>query len=281
MAVSKVSDLNSLFNTIYERSLFVAREMNLMSGLVTQASATGFMNRVIPIRTQVSAVTKAEGVDFVNPTTFGKSALATITPAVKMAQVILTDEQIATDPESARDDAVTELSAAIATKIDVDIASDFTSFTTDKGDGAGQAATLDNVATGIAVLRKNLAMNPIYFVLHPYAWMDIWRLLGQPAATYMLLGDVANEALRSFYVGNWVGIQWFTSVNVPTSSTDAIGAIFNREALIFDSREAPTLEPERDASLKGYELNISAAYGHGVRRNVFGVKFTTDITEPA
>jgi hypothetical protein len=281
MAVSKVSDLNSLFNSIYERSLFVARERNLMLPLVTQASAVGFMDRVIPIRTQITAQVKPEGIDFASPTTFGKTEKARVTPSVNMAQVILTDEQIATDPDSARDDAVMELSGAIATKLDKDIAANFSSFTVDKGPGAGQAATIAKFAAAVSVLRNNLTMNPIVTVIHPYAWHDVWVLLGQPAATYVLLGEVANEALRSFYVGNWLNIQWFTSINVPISGTDATGAIFNREALIFDSREAPTLEPERDASLKGWELNFSAAYGTAVRRDEFGVKYTSDITEPA
>ena len=43
MAVTQLSDLNSLYNTIYERAVFVAREANLMTGLVTNVSASGWM----------------------------------------------------------------------------------------------------------------------------------------------------------------------------------------------------------------------------------------------
>jgi len=64
------------------------------------------------------------------------------------------------------------------------------------------------------------------------------------------------------------------------ASDDAIGAAFNIQALALDPRKAPTLEPERDASLRAWELNISAGYAYGVRRNAFGVKITHDALEP-
>ena len=49
MAVTSTSDLNGLYNTIYEGALMVARAQNLMTNLVDQRSATGWMNRVVPI----------------------------------------------------------------------------------------------------------------------------------------------------------------------------------------------------------------------------------------
>ena len=45
MAISTVSDLNSLFNLIYEDAVFVAREQNLMVNLVRNFSARGWMSR--------------------------------------------------------------------------------------------------------------------------------------------------------------------------------------------------------------------------------------------
>jgi hypothetical protein len=95
------------------------------------------------------------------------------------------------------------------------------------------------------------------------------------------LGEVANQALRDFYVGSWLNIQWFTSANITIdASTDTCSGVFNPGALGFDVREAPNLEPERDASRKAWELNVSASYAKGVIRNAFGVKYTADATEP-
>lgn len=281
MAITQVSDLNSLYNNIYERALFVARETNIMTNLVRTFSATGFMVRKFATRPVVTAQEKAEGVDFANPTTMGRTLLATLTPATVMAQALLTDEDRDTDPDSAINDAAQEMGGAIATKIDVDLCADFANFTTDVGPGAGQTATIAKAAVAVSILRNNIAPNPIYSVWHPYHWHDLWVELGQPATTKAFLGDVANQALKDFYVGNWINVQHFVNANIDVDgSDDAVSGIFNQNALGFDSRQAPMLEPERDASRKATELNMSAAYAHGVIRNVYGVKYTADATTP-
>ena len=282
MAISTKSSLNSLFDTIKEDTLFVAREMNIMLGLVTNYSATGWMQRIIPQWASLSAEAVAEGVDYANAQEFSKSALATLTPSEVMAQVILTDVMIETDPEDTVRAASTELGNAMAYKIDADIAATFTSFATDKGDGAGTAASIENFAVAHSYLRNQKTPNPIYAVVHPYGWHDIWVELGQPGANQALLGDVANEALRNFYVGRWVNMTWFVNANIAIdASTDAVGACYNPQAIAFDARKAPTLEIERDASLRAWELNLVAGYATGIRRDVFGVKFTHDATEPS
>lgn len=283
MAVTQLSDLNSLFNTIYERALFVARENNLMAPLVDNRSATGWMNRIVPIRPAVTAVTVAETEDFNSPTTFGKSTKATLTPAEAIAQVVLTDRDMETDPDPAVNDATMELGMSIATKVDVDLLALFDSFTTDKGDGAGNAATLENVAAGIAVLGQNKARQygrPIA-VLHPYHWHDIWLELGKPT-TSVVASDVANQALRDYFVSSMLAADWYVSSNIAIDgSADAVSGLFVRPALMLDTRRSPRLETERDASARATELNITAGYAVGVVRQEFGVGFTADATEPA
>lgn len=281
MAVTTTSDLNSLFALIYEDALFVARETNIMTNLVTNYAAPGWMVRKIGIRPTVSAASVADGVDYATPTTFGQTLKATLTPGEVIAQVILTDQMIDTDSSDAVRDAAQELGNAVGTKIDTDLVTDFASFTTDKGDGANTTATIANFAAAVSVLRNAKAPNPIYCVVHPYHWHDVWVELGQPAANQALLGDVANQALRDFFVGRWINVQWFSDANIAVDvNSDAISGVFNPGALAFDSRKAPTLERERDASLRAWELNMTAGYAHGVRRTEFGVKFTADATEP-
>lgn len=173
MAITTTSDLNSLFNLIYEDAIFVAREMNLMVNLVRNFSATGYMARKGTIRPQVTAEDKPEGIDFQNPTSFGQTLKYTLTPGVKMAQVVLTDEDIATDKDNARRDAAQELGAAIATKIDVDLLALFSGFSTGKG-SAGNSLTISNVAAALSVLRTQHAPQPLYVVLHPYGYVMGW-----------------------------------------------------------------------------------------------------------
>lgn len=279
-AVSKVSSLNSLFNTIYEDALFVARDTALMASLVTPYSAQGYMNRVLSTYPQITAQDVAEGVDYSNATEWTKTASVTLTPGEKMAQAVLTDARQQTDPENARTTVSRELGLAIAEKIDTDLLGDFASFTTDKGT-ANTSLTIAISAAALAKLRNNKARGPFSFVLHPYGWHDIWVELGQPAATQSMLGDVANEALREYFVGRFLAANWYTSANISVDgSADAISAVFSRDALALDTREAPTLEPERDASLRAWELNMHAGYAHGVIRADHGIKLTHDATEP-
>lgn len=283
MAVTKVSDLNSLFNTIYERALFVAREMNLMAALVDNRSATGWMTRNISIRPAISAVSVAETEDFNSPTTFGLTAKATLTPGEIIAQVVMTDRDIETDPHGAQDDATVELGAALAAKIDNDLLGLFSSFSTDKGDGAGSTATLSNISAALAVLNFNKARQygRPNIVLHPYHWHDIWVELGQPS-TNVVASEAANQALKDYFVADLLSASWYTSSNIAIDgSADAISGLFVRPALMLDTRRAPRLEPDRDPSARAWELNITAGYAYGVVRDEFGVKFTADATEPA
>ena len=112
--------------------------------------------------------------------------------------------------------------------------------------------------------------------------MDIWVELGQPATNKAFLGELANRALRDFFVGSWLNMTWFVSANIEVDANDdAVSGVFNPGALAFDSRKPPTLEPERDASLRAWELNMTAGYAYGERRDSFGVAYTADATEPS
>ncbi len=283
MGVTAVADLNGLFNTIYERALFVAREMNLMANLVDNRSAAGWMNRVVPTRPAITAESVNETQDYAKPTTLGRTTKATLTPGEIIAQVVLTDRDMETDPDNAQRDAEVELGGAIATKLDVDLLTLFSSFTTDKGDGANNTATMANFAAGCAVVRynKGTQYGRLTSVLHPYHWHDLWVELGQPAATYAALGDLVTQALRDYFIANLLGANIFTSSNIAVdTNADAISGIFVPPAIMLDTRRATRLEAERDASARAWEINATAGYACGVVRTEFGVKFTADATEP-
>lgn len=282
MAITKYSDISSFIASIYERSLFVVREMNLMANLVSNYSAQGWMTRSFSTRPQITAETVADGVDYSNPQTFGKSAVGTLTPTEAIAQTLLTDQNVETDPDGARQDASLELGGSIATKIDVDLCALFTSFATDKGPGSGQPFKLSFLAAGAAVVRYRMKRaGQVNAVLHPYHWHDIWVELGRPAATYANVADLTTQALRDYFVDNLINIRIFTSSNVTVSGTDAVSGVFEQQALALDTRRPYRLEPERDASLRAWELNATAGYAAGLGpRPTHGVKLTADITEP-
>lgn len=82
--------------------------------------------------------------------------------------------------------------------------------------------------------------------------------------------------MRQWYVGTVAGVDVFVSGNVYKSGNDAYGAFFNPNALALDIRRDLRLEPERDASKRAWELNMTALYAHGVWRPAFGVQVISD-----
>jgi len=57
---------------------------------------------------------------------------------------------------------------------------------------------------------------------------------------------------------------------------DSIGAVFAPEALAIALKKDFNIEPQRDASLRAFELNATAVYGVGELDDTFGVKMTFD-----
>ncbi len=272
---------DTLYNTIYEDTLFAAREMNLMAALVTTYNSTGYADRVVPVYAQAVAQTVPEGVDFSTTQKFIKSAKATFTPSEVMAQYILTDRMASTDPDNARAAAARELGGAVAEKIDTDLLSVFSTFTKGKGT-AGSALTIAQCAAALAVIFNNKGKGRASFVLHNYQWYDIWQELGQPATTRSFLGEVANQALRDYFVGDFLAADWYTSSNISVNaSDDAYGAVFTRDALALDVRDAVSLRPERDESLRATELNVHTGYAYGKLWDEHGAYLLSDATEPA
>lgn len=284
MAVSTTTELNGLFNDIIDDSLSVLRADNLMvaGGLVARKNAVGFADRKIPEWNTASVQTKAEGADFTGHSTYEKTTAATITPTVSMSGFILTDEMRSTENEGdLRARAAMELGGAIASDVDVNLMELFASFSTTKGT-AGSALTLRHVAAAIAVIQNNKARGTKHVVLHPYGWHDVWVELGQPATNQAFLGEAANEALREYAVTRLEGANWYASPNVTVDGNDdASSGVFTQEAIVYDEREAFTMEPERDASRRAWELNGSIAYGIGIQRQEAGVELLHDATEPS
>lgn len=284
MAITTTADLNGLYNQIYERALFVLRETNLMVQLVSNYSANNFYTRNITTRPTLTVETATEAVDYTNAQSFGKSLVGTLTPQERIAQIVITDLEIMNDPDPTAQDASLELGAAMAQHIDKDLLAVANSFSTDIG-SAGTSATIAKVAAGINILQTRFANQdgPINVVLHPFAWHDIFTLLGQPVGTQAFLGDVANQALRDYYVGNWLGVRWFTSANIAVdASDDAANLIFTQSSIAFDSRIPVYMENDRDPSLRATEINMVTAYAVGLgKRPTLGLRYTTDASTPS
>ncbi len=280
---SKVSDLNSLFSSIYEGAFFVQRQTEMIPRLVMNASARTMSPRIFPKVTQTTAGTVAEGSA---PTvgTYAKTAAGTSTPVIYHHQFKLTDEMIMTDPDDARRMAVTEIGAALSAKIDSDGVGLFSGYTQVKGTG-GSALTLGNVAAAMSVLQTQMAPMPIRAMIHPYQWHDLLTQMTSVNVNPVTapLSDVANEALRTYFASRYIGVEWYLAPAIGTTGTagTAFGAMFSPEAQVYDERTPMQMEIERDSSTRSYLVNGIIRAGQARRRPEFGVALRSRASEPS
>lgn len=282
VGMSGVAELNSLFANIYEDAVFVAREQNLATRLVKVfTDGRGDQTRSGSDYPTVTPQRVAETEDFAAPTQFDKTLRATLTPAEYMSQVIITDRRIETDPQNARQDAALEMGGGFGQYIDQLVFGNFAALTGGTLGNFGSTMIWGYLMAAEARLRAANIPRPHYAVLHPYGWHDLAGAAAV-AATATNAPQFQDEVMRRYYVANAVGLDGiFISSNVPDSGgTGAYGAVFNPQAIAYDLRRDLRLEPERDASKRAWELNMTALFAHGVWRPTWGVQILHDITAP-
>jgi hypothetical protein len=128
---------------------------------------------------------------------------------------------------------------------------------------------------------KNRSL-PLNLVLHEYQWHVLAKAASIAGITLASIPDKLVGG-SSWYMGTVMGanINCFATTNISVDSDDdAYGAIFARPAIAYDVRRPIRIEPERDASRRGWELNMSAVYAHGVWQPKYGVKLLFDATAP-
>tara|TARA_B110000503_G_scaffold108136_1_gene161700 strand:+ start:1223 stop:2056 length:834 start_codon:yes stop_codon:yes gene_type:complete len=276
MAATTSTTLDDLFVAIIANARYTAEEQSLMMGLVTQYNIGSQAGKTIqvPKYPAIAAADLTEGTDMSSTTVSTTSVSVTVGEVG--AQVLLTD--VAT--MGAGNPAVelgTVLGNAIATKMDKDLLALFTSFSTGLG-AAGQEITVADLFKAAAILRANKVTGAIAAVVHPYVAYQIKSGLTNTFANPNG-GDSQNEAMRNAYVGQLAGMNVYESANVAVDGDgDSIGAVFAPEALAIALKKDFNIEPQRDASLRAFELNATAVYGVGELDDTFGVKMTFDTT---
>lgn len=278
MPYNTEANIASFVNTVWEDAILVARDNNVMSGLVTSfGDLTG-----LAVRTNAaygSAVfNQIAETDDLSSQAFTPSADKTLTPYEYGAQFFITDSRLETDIFAVRQDAAQELGAAYGQKIDQNIAGLFSSLTGGTVGAAGSDMSWANFFASITLMRRALAPRPWVAVLTPEQWHCLGTAIA-PGVTVTNSPMLQDEFVRQFFVGNVSGVDIYTTANVATG-TSVFGGIFSRNALALDMRRPFRLEPERDASRRGIELNASSVYAYGVWRPQYGVAINTAGTAP-
>jgi hypothetical protein len=275
------ANISAFVNTIFENALLVARDQNVMGGLVTVFNdRSGLAVRQNSQYNGASVSTITESDDLTSQV-FTPSSIATLTPAEVGAQYFLTDTRVESSPFAVQQDASMDLGQAVGTNIETALVGDFSSFTGGTIGTAGSIISWSYFYNMVSVLRNKKAPMPYSFVCHPYQWNVLGKAASVAGSVMNMAQELGNDINRTFYVGSVSGVNIFVSANISVdTSDDAYAGMFSRAALALDIRRAPRIEAERDASRRGVELNMSAIYAHGVWRPTFGVQGIFDASTP-
>lgn len=278
-------DISSYFQNIYEDALLVTRDNNIMSQLVFIPPASGNESEARKLSQFTGATMNSiTDVDDLTSQAFTPSVIATLTPGMFGGQYWLTDKRLNSSPFEERTAAAQDLGQSMATKIETDILGDFASFTGGTVGTAGSVITWGNFFAMESRLKAQKAPAPYFFVCHPYQWHILAKAASVAGTQTNASPDLLNAVNSDFFQRRVGNVYVFTTSNLtPDASDDAVLGMFSRNALAFDVRRAPRLEPERDASRGGggWELNMTGNYAHGVWRSTWGIQGTFDASVPS
>lgn len=278
------SDISSIAPAMQEDAIFVVREQYQMQRLVTiKTDMRGLNPRKSYAYTQSAAATIAEADDLTS-TAWNPSLDQTLTPAEIGEQFFVTDSRRDSEsPDNIERDGALELGLAAGDKVETDIVGDMASLTGGTIGAAGTAITWGYLAAAIAVARNANKSNgvPLNAVLHGYQWAVLAKTASVAGATLPPAYDAVNQINLSGFVAQFMGVPIYQVFTAPDSSDDFTGGVFPKIAIAMDWRRAIRIEPERDASRRGTEFNMSAVYAHGVWRPALGVKMIFDATAPS
>ena len=273
---STSSTLSELYTEIVAEAQFVAQEQSIMRNLVRNYAISGGGKAVeVPIYSAVSASAVSEASDLSN-TAIDPSSV-TITASEVGVMTTLTDLARNSAPRNVAADIGRLFGEAIAKKQDTDLTGRFDFFSTEVGDGTA-AITAAGIFNAASTLRANaLNLQECAVVLHPKIAFDLKANLTNTFANSNA-NDLANEALRSGFVGTLAGMRVFETSNMSNTGNagDYKGAAFHRDALAMAEMQGLKVETQRDASLRADEIVATAVYGVGEFHDSYGVELHFD-----
>jgi N4-gp56 family major capsid protein len=272
---STTTTLNDLLPQIVAEAMFVASERSIMRGLVKNyALGTGNGKTVtVPIYPLQTAATLTEGNEINNTAVSTNGVTLTVTTAA--IRTLVTDLSVAASASNVVADIGRLFGEAIARKIDTDLTTQFNNLTL--GSGAyNSAITAADIFSAVAKLKSAaIPTEGMVCVLHPSIAFDLKSALTTGGNTPFTVGggasEVANEAMRSGFVGQLAGIPVFETSNIQTNTPgDFAGAVFHRDALGLVMIGDITIETERRASFLGTDIVGACHYGAGLLQADYG-----------
>ena len=272
-----LSTLDDLIVPMIAEALFVASEASIMRPLVRNYALPKNSGKVIqvPIYPVVAAAAVAEATDLANTAISTSKADLTVSEVGVMTTV--TDMAVNTSESDVIKDLGKLFGEGIARKMDADLMLLFDGFSGAVG-AADAAITVAKIFEAVSKLKQSgVPSNDMSCVLHPAVAYDLkanmTNTFANPNPT-----DVANEALRTGFVGQLAGVNVYESSNMANTGTtgDFKGGLFHKDALGLAMLQDIKIETQRDASIRGTEIVATAVYGVGELHDSYGIEVLAD-----
>lgn len=293
MAKTTTAELGDTIPTIIEKALLTSQFNAVMAGLCWNKDKRNRAGSTvnIPYFGEVTASVLAEGVDMVSAETMEDTNVQ-ITLNEVGAKIILTDNAIEDDQEEVKNTAGRILGQAMEKKRDQDLLDEIDAGTSICG--SGNALTMGHIAAGKALLAGNATSSggpaplPYVCVLHPYQTLDLVDVVTPvvPAAgTTNVTGTAfTDDILRNYTIGRLFGMNILEDGNIAFTASATKGGIFSMGeggSIVLATARDWDVRPERDESLRGWELNCVGRYGVGEYLAGWIVEVFSDATTPA
>jgi len=235
----------------------------------------------IPIADSFTAAALSEGTEVANTALTTTVASGTAAEVGIMATV--TDVLEVSDIPAAHGARLQQLGRSMGDKLDVDICALLAGFTSSVGTTTADL-TVANILETIYTLEVANAPKPYVGVIHPVQLNDLRVALEANAnAPFQSQGIRAgtNELgpAGNGYAGEWFGIPFYFSTNVPTANAgaDRAGGVFSKNyALGMVEKWAAKIVPMYWPPIRGWVLVSTANYGVFEIVDAAGVELTTD-----
>ena len=293
MAITTTAELGDTIPTVIEEARHTAQFQAVMASLcwkITKEMGDGKTVNV-PYWGEVTAVGLTEGTDMTASSTMEDTNVR-ITPAEVGVKIILTDKLVRDNMNDVKAAAGKILGAAMEKKRDQDLLGQFADATTDLG--GSNDLTMGFIAASRALLAGNATTTggpaplPYVCVHHPFVLLDLVDVVTPiaPVAASLAIGTaLTDEILRNYTIGRLFGMPIIEDGNIAIDATpDAQGAVFasgTGGGIILATANEWSVEPQRDASLRGWELNIVGEYGVGEYLPGWIVGLNSDAATPA
>jgi len=292
MAITKIADLGDTIPTVIEEARHVEQFEAIMRGLSWTIKKPNGSTINVPYFSEVTASVLTEGVDMTQSETMEDTNVQIAMDEVGL-KIVLTDNVIEDDQEDLKRHAGILVGRAFEKKRDQDLLGQIDDAASSLA-GSANALTMGHIAAARATLAGNATSNggpaptPYVCVIHPFQELDIVDAITPvtPAAgtTNVTGTPLTDEILKRYSVGQLFGMPIVTDGNLTLTASATKGGCFamgKGGGIIYGTAREPSVEPERDASLRGWELNYVGRYGVGEYLSGYIVELFADASAPA